>query len=65
MTGMTLILKIFGIGILTILLEEILSTQGGKEYGSYIKIVGTIIVIGMAYGEISNVVNTVMTMFRF
>ena len=62
---MSLILKIFGIGILSILLEEILDVQNGKEFGRYIKIVSIIIVIGMAFGEVSSVINTVMTMFRF
>lgn len=61
---MKLVLKLFGIGIASILLEEMLGAQGGKEYGHYVKIASIIICIGLTFSEISETVNTVMTMFN-
>ena len=59
-----LILKVAGIGILISVLNMILEKVDRKDWATLTTLVGVVIVLGLVITEISDLVNTVRTMFQ-
>ena len=59
-----LILKVAGIGILISVLNMILEKVDRKDWATLTTIVGVVIVLGLVITEISDLFNTVRTMFQ-
>ena len=59
-----LILKVAGVGILISVLNMILDKVDRKDWGTLTTLVGIVIVLGLVITEISDLFNTVRTMFQ-
>ena len=59
-----LILKVAGIGILISVLNMILEKVDRKDWATLTTLVGIVIVLGLVITEISDLFNTVRTMFQ-
>ena len=59
-----LILKVAGIGILISVLNMILEKVDRKDWATLTTLVGVVIVLGLVITEISDLFNTVRTMFQ-
>ena len=59
-----LILKVAGVGILISVLNMILDKVDRKAWVTLTTLVGIVIVLGLAITEISDLFNTVRTMFQ-
>ena len=59
-----LILKVAGVGILISVLNMILDKVDRKDWVTLTTLVGIVIVLGLAITEISDLFNTVRTMFQ-
>ena len=59
-----LILKVEGIGILISVLNMILEKVDRKDWATLTTLVGVVIVLGLVITEISDLFNTVRTMFQ-
>ena len=60
-----LIFKVAGVGILISVLNMILGKVDRSDWATLTTLAGVIIVLGLVIGEISELFNTVRTMFRF
>lgn len=60
----SLIIKVAGIGILISVLNILLEQQGRKDWAGFTTLAGVIIVLGMVITEMSDLFNTVRTMFQ-
>ena len=60
----SLILKVAGVGILISVLNMILEKTDSKDWAGLTTLAGVIIVLGMVITEISDLFNTVRTMFQ-
>ncbi|MDK2563161.1 stage III sporulation protein AC [Romboutsia sedimentorum] len=60
----SLIIKVAGIGILISVLNMLLEKSDRKDWASLTTLAGVIIVLGMVLTEISDLFNTVRTMFQ-
>lgn len=60
----SLIIKVAGVGLLISVLNMLLEKSDRKDWASFTTLAGVIIVLGMVLGEISNLFNTVRTMFQ-
>ena len=61
----SLILKIAGIGIIVAVLNSVLSRNGRDEYAMLTVIAGVVVVILMLIPQISELVDTVKSVFDF
>ena len=61
--SISLIVKLAGIAILMITINELLDTAGGKAWKMYFTIAGVIISLTIVLNEISTLFSTVKTMF--
>lgn len=59
-----LILKVAGVGILISVLNMILEKVDRKDWTTLTTLVGVVIVLGLVITEISDLFNTVRTMFQ-
>ena len=59
-----LILKVAGVGILISVLNMILEKVDRKDWATLTTLAGVVIVLGLVIGEISDLFNTVRTMFK-
>ncbi|MEG0855033.1 MAG: stage III sporulation protein AC [Terrisporobacter sp.] len=59
-----LILKVAGIGILIAIINMILEKVDRKDWATLTTLVGVVIVLGLVITEISDLFNTVRTMFQ-
>ncbi|HBI93772.1 MAG: stage III sporulation protein AC [Terrisporobacter othiniensis] len=59
-----LILKVAGVGILISVLNMILEKVDRKDWATLTTLVGVVIVLGLVITEISDLFNTVRTMFQ-
>ena len=59
-----LILKVAGIGILISVLNMVLEKVDRKDWATLTTLVGVVIVLGLVITEISDLFNTVRTMFQ-
>ncbi|MDY2734359.1 stage III sporulation protein AC [Intestinibacter sp.] len=59
-----LIFKVAGVGILISVLNMILGKVDRSDWATLTTLAGVIIVLGLVIGEISELFNTVRTMFR-
>ena len=59
-----LILKVAGVGILISVLNMILDNVDRKDWVTLTTLVGIVIVLGLVITEISDLFNTVRTMFQ-
>jgi stage III sporulation protein AC len=64
MMGIDLIFKIAAIGILVSVLNQLLVRSGREEQAMLTTLAGLIVVLLMVIQEISNLFDTVKTMFR-
>ncbi|GAA3651522.1 stage III sporulation protein AC [Asaccharospora irregularis] len=60
----TLILKVAGIGLLISVLNMILEKTDRKDWATFTTLAGVVIVLGLVLTEISDLFNTVRTMFQ-
>lgn len=60
----TLIFKVAGVGILISVLNMILTQVDRGDWTSLTTLAGVVIVLGLVIGEISDLFNTVRTMFK-
>ena len=60
----TLIFKVAGVGVLISVLNMILNKVDRSDWATLTTLAGVIIVLGLVIGEISELFNTVRTMFR-
>ena len=60
----TLIFKVSGVGILISVLNMILTKVDRGDWTSLTTLAGVVIVLGLVIGEISDLFNTVRTMFK-
>ena len=60
----TLIFKVGGVGILISVLNMILTKVDRGDWTSLTTLAGVVIVLGLVIGEISDLFNTVRTMFK-
>ena len=60
----TLIFKVAGVGILISVLHMILTKVDRGDWTSLTTLAGVVIVLGLVIGEISDLFNTVRTMFK-
>ncbi|MGL4451491.1 MAG: stage III sporulation protein AC [Sarcina sp.] len=58
-----LIFKLGGVGIMLVILDKVLSSSGKGEIATLINLTGIIIILTMVIGLISNLFNSVKTMF--
>lgn len=59
-----LILKVAGVGVLISVLNMILEKVDRKDWATLTTLVGVVIVLGLVITEISDLFNTVRTMFQ-
>ncbi|WP_455538137.1 stage III sporulation protein AC [Terrisporobacter sp.] len=59
-----LILKVAGVGILISVLNMILEKVDRKDWATLTTLVGVVIVLGLVITQISDLFNTVRTMFQ-
>lgn len=60
----SLIIKVAGVGILISVLNMLLEKTDRKDWASLTTLAGVIIVLGLVLTEISDLFNTVRTMFQ-
>ncbi len=60
----SLILKVAGVGLLLSVINMLLENQGRKDWATFTTLAGIVIVLGMVLTEISDLFNTVRTMFQ-
>ena len=60
----TLIFKVAGVGILISVLNMILTKVDRSDWATLTTLAGVVIVLGLVIGEISDLFNTVRTMFK-
>ena len=60
----TLIFKVAGVGILISVLNMILTKVDRSDLATLTTLAGVVIVLGLVIGEISDLFNTVRTMFK-
>ena len=60
----TLIFKVAGVGILISVLNMILTKVYRSDWATLTTLAGVVIVLGLVIGEISDLFNTVRTMFK-
>ena len=60
----TLIFKVAGVGILISVLNMILTKVDRSDWATLTPLAGVVIVLGLVIGEISDLFNTVRTMFK-
>ncbi|MGL4655375.1 MAG: stage III sporulation protein AC [Sarcina sp.] len=58
-----LIFKLGGVGIMLVILDKVLSSSGKGEIATLINLTGIIIILTMVIGLISNLFESVKTMF--
>lgn len=58
-----LIFKLGGVGIMLVILDKVLSSSGKGEIATLINLTGIIIILTMVIGLISNLFDSVKTMF--
>ncbi|WP_297519242.1 stage III sporulation protein AC [uncultured Clostridium sp.] len=63
MLDLDLIFKLGGVGIMLVILDKVLSSSGKGEIATLINLTGIIIILTMVIGLISNLFNSVKTMF--
>jgi len=59
-----LIFKIAGVGIIVSVLHTVMKQAGKEEHGYLITLVGVVIVLAMVVQVVSDLFNTVKTMFN-
>jgi len=62
--GIELILKIAGIGILTAVVNQVLKYTGKDEISTFTTLAAVVIVLMMVLGEVSELFNTVKSLFN-
>ena len=65
MEGLEIIFKIAGIGLLTAIIAQILKQTGKDEIGTMATLAGLIIVLVMVLGLITDLFQSIKTMFNF
>ena len=65
MEGLEIIFKIAGIGLLTAIIAQILKQTGKDEIGTMATLTGLIIVLVMVLGLITDLFQSIKTMFNF
>lgn len=65
MGGIEIIFKIAGIGLLTAIIAQILKQTGKDEIGTMATLAGLIIVLVMVLGLITDLFESIKTMFNF
>lgn len=60
-----LILKIAGAGIILFILDKVLKTSGKEEYATIANVAGIIMVLIMVLSLLTQLFNSVKTMFMF
>ncbi|WP_066873015.1 stage III sporulation protein AC [Clostridium mediterraneense] len=63
MVDLDLIFKLGGIGIILVILDKVLSASGKSEIATLINLTGIVIILTMVVVLISNLFNSVKTMF--
>ena len=60
-----LLFKIATVGIIVAILDKIFDSLGRKDQATLVTLTGLVIVLAMVIGLISNLFNTIKTMFQF
>lgn len=60
----TLIIKVAAVGLLISVLNMVLEQLGRKDWATFTTLAGVIIVLGIVLTEVSDLFNTVRTMFQ-
>lgn len=63
MLDVSLIFKIAGVGIVLLIMDKILENNGKKDIATLVNLVGLIIILATVVGLVSNLFDTVKTMF--
>ncbi|WP_055071081.1 stage III sporulation protein AC [Clostridium massiliamazoniense] len=63
MVDLSLIFKIGGIGIILLILDKVLTASGKNEIATILNLTGIVIILTMVVVLISNLFNSVKTMF--
>ena len=63
MLDVSIIFKIGAMGVLLVVLEKVLKSSGKEEIATIANLVGIVIILITVIGLISNLFNTVKTMF--
>lgn len=63
MLDVSLIFKIAGVGIVLFIIDKVLDANGKKEFATLANLVGIVIILTMVLSLVSNLFNTVKTMF--
>lgn len=63
MLDLSLIFKIGGIGIILLILDKVLTASGKNEIATILNLTGIVIILTMVVVLISNLFNSVKTMF--
>jgi stage III sporulation protein AC len=64
MLDVSLILKIFGVGLLLVILDKVLKESGKGDIATYVNWTGALIILMMIINLISRLLSTVRTMFQ-
>ena len=63
MLDVSLIFKIAGVGIVLFIIDKVLEANGKKEFATLANLVGIVVILTMVLSLVSNLFNTVRTMF--
>lgn len=63
MLDISLIFKIAGVGIVLFIIDKVLKVNGKEEFSSLANLVGIVVILSMVLSLVSNLFNTVKTMF--
>lgn len=63
MLDVSLIFKIAGVGIVLFIIDKVLDANGKKEIATLANLVGIVVILTMVLSLVSNLFNTVKTMF--
>ena len=63
MLDVSLIFKIAGVGIVLFIIDKVLEANGKKEFATLANLVGIVVILTMVLSLVSNLFNTVKTMF--
>lgn len=65
MLDVSILFKIGGAGIILVILDKVLTSSGKSEIAAITNIAGIVIILVMIVSMISNLFNSVRTMFMF
>lgn len=65
MLDINILFKIGGAGIILVILDKVLTSSGKGEIATITNIAGIVIILAMIVSMISNLFNSVKTMFMF